>query len=34
VTTLVTDASAPDGEADALRKRGVNIIVARSQGGS
>jgi hypothetical protein len=34
VTTLVTDASAPDAEADALRDRGVNVIVARPQGGS
>ena len=37
VTTLVTDASAPDAEADALRARGVNVIVARHakpQGGS
>jgi DeoR/GlpR family transcriptional regulator of sugar metabolism len=34
VTTLVTDASAPDAEADALRGRGVNVIFAKPQGGS
>jgi DeoR/GlpR family transcriptional regulator of sugar metabolism len=34
VTTLVTDASAPDAESDALRDRGVNVIFARPQGGS
>ncbi len=34
VTTLVTDTSAPDAEADALRDRGVNVIFARPQGGS
>jgi len=34
VTTLVTDASAPDAESEALRERGVNVIVARPQGGS
>jgi DeoR/GlpR family transcriptional regulator of sugar metabolism len=34
VTTLVTDASAPQVESDALRERGVNVIVARPQGGS
>ena len=34
VTTLVTDASAPNAEVDALRGRGVNVIVARPQGGS
>ena len=34
VTTLVTDASAPEAESAALRQRGVNVIVARPQGGS
>jgi len=34
VTTLVTDASAPQVESDALRERGVNVVVARPQGGS
>jgi DeoR/GlpR family transcriptional regulator of sugar metabolism len=34
VTTLVTDASAPEAESDALRQRGVNVVVARPQGGS
>jgi DeoR/GlpR family transcriptional regulator of sugar metabolism len=34
VAMLVTDASAPDAETHALRDRGVNVIVARPQGGS